>query len=60
MLVNAGVQSRQVFQAIPRWAYLALGGLTLVGLGGLFEFRSDSLSKLKDTVAQKLEPGGKA
>jgi hypothetical protein len=55
MLVNAGVQSRQMFYAIPRWAYLALGGLTLVGLGGMFEFKSDSLAKLKDTVAQKLD-----
>ncbi len=59
LLANAGVQSRQVFQAIPRWAYLALGGLTLVGLGGLFEFRSDSLSRLKGAVAQRLEPGEK-
>ncbi|MCX5795488.1 MAG: hypothetical protein NTY77_08360 [Elusimicrobia bacterium] len=55
MLVNAGVQSRQMFYAIPRWAYLAVGGLTLVGLGGMFEFKSDSLVKLKDSVAQKLD-----
>jgi hypothetical protein len=55
MLINAGVQSRQMFYAIPRWAYLTIGGLTLVGLGGLFEFKSDTLLKLKDGLAQGLE-----
>jgi hypothetical protein len=54
-LINAGVQSRQVFYAIPRWAYLAVGGLTLVGLGGMFEFKSDSLVRLKDDLARSLE-----
>lgn len=55
LLLNAGVQSAQFLSAIPRWIYLAAGGLTLVGLGGIFEFKRESLIALKNSAFEHFQ-----
>lgn len=55
LMANALVQSHQMFLTVPRWVYLGLGGLTLMALGGLFEFRREKLIQLKDRVVETFE-----
>ncbi|MBL0058963.1 MAG: hypothetical protein IPP35_07600 [Elusimicrobia bacterium] len=55
LMANAVIQSRGFFLNVPQWIYLGLGGLTLLGLGGLFEFRRETILKLKDKVTDVWE-----
>jgi len=55
LLGNGVVQSFQFLTAIPRWLYLALGGTTLVGLGGLFEFQREKLVAARNQMSQAFE-----
>jgi hypothetical protein len=55
LILNGAVQSFQFLNAVPRWIYLGLGGLTLVSLGGVFEFQREMLIKLKTQVTNTLE-----
>lgn len=51
LLANAVLQSRGLFLSVPQEVYMGLGGLVLLGLGGLFEFRRETVLKLKNKIA---------
>jgi hypothetical protein len=55
LLVNGSFQSHQFFLTVPRWIYLGLGGITLIALGGLFEFQRETLINMKQRVADSFE-----
>lgn len=51
LMANAILQSRGFFLSVPQEVYMGLGGLILLSLGGLFEFRRETVLKLKDKIA---------
>lgn len=51
LLANAMLQSRGFFLSIPQEVYMGLGGLILLAVGGFFEFRRETVLKLKDKIA---------
>ncbi len=55
LIGNGLLQSRQYFLTVPRWIYLGLGGITLLTLGGLFEFQREVIYKVKDRFSQTVE-----
>ena len=55
LVANGFVQSRQFFLTVPRWIYLGAGGLTLLSLGGLFEFQRELLDKVRTKTSGALE-----
>jgi hypothetical protein len=55
VLANGAVQSRQFFGSVPRWIYLGLGGVGLVGLGGFSEFKREALIRVKKQFNETLE-----
>lgn len=55
LLMNGGFQARDFFRSVPRWLYLGTGGITLVGLGGLFEFQRETMVRMGRDWAEQLE-----
>lgn len=55
LLLNGAIQSRQFFNAVPRWVYLGTGGMFLVTLGGLFEFKRETLLRMKAQISDSLD-----
>jgi hypothetical protein len=55
LVANGFIQSRQFFLTVPRWFYLGSGGLTLISLGGLFEFQRDALISTRKKVFSTFE-----
>lgn len=51
LLANTILQSRGFFLSVPQEVYMGLGGLVLLSLGGLFEFRRETVLKLKEKIA---------
>lgn len=50
LVANAILQSRGFFLSIPKEVWMGLGGLVLLTLGGLFEFRRETVLKLKNKI----------
>jgi len=55
LLINGGIQSVQFLTAIPRWIYLGLAGITLVSLGGMFEYQRETLGEMKQQFLKTWE-----
>jgi hypothetical protein len=55
VLLNGYIQSRQFFHSVPRWVYLGLGGTGLVTLGGLSEFRRETVDRFRKQLDTTLE-----
>lgn len=51
LVANTILQSRGFFLSVPQEIYMGLGGMILLTLGGLFEFRRETMLKLKEKIA---------